>query len=675
MMVQALTDMGDTPVETHQTPIIDQPSTFKKPRRKQRKEAEVSNDESEDEDHIPTPSSDPLPSGEDIFILNKFIVFCTSLQEQRKSRSGGLRRLKKFGLGRRVKPPMKKDSLGAQEDASKQGMMIEEVNQNVEIALDDETQRRTNDDEMFGVDDLAGEEIVMDTTTSEHKEQIIEDVSTVEPVTTAGEVVTTTTVKDSAALTTNVTKDEITMAQALAALKSIKHKVVVQEQKMSTTIPAAATTVTTAVLTPRAKGIVFYEQKQSQIPIVSSSKDKGKAKMIEPEVPIKKKHQMRIDEEWNTGSAEVVCLFGYWCLVRRISRVPNITVTEDEITMAQALAALKSIKHKVVVQEQEMSTTIPAATTTVTIAVLTPRAKGGILMRIDEEYAKKLEAEEQEAARLNRAQQDEEANNSCDNIQAMIDADRLVAERLQAREKEEFSKVQKERLEIRKVNDFIAMDSEAQESSTKRTTKHLESDISKKQKVDKNVEPIVDNFEELKKCMEIVSNDGDESTIYYLLVEKVYPLIRNTLHQLWSDVRLQVDHDVEMAYDLLRFIKKQLMEDYALWEVIINGDSHVLIPPAVGTVVPPKTEAQKLARKNELKAKNYALWEVIVNGDSHVPKPPAVGTVVPPKTEAHKLARKNELKAKSTLLLAIPDEHLLKFYLIKDAKSLWEAYC
>nr|GEY49532.1 hypothetical protein [Tanacetum cinerariifolium] len=60
---------------------------------------------------------------------------------------------------------------------------------------------------------------------------------------------------------------------------------------------SAATTVTTVVLTPRAKGIVFHKQKQSQIPIVSSLKDKGKAKMIEPEVLIKKKDQMRIDEE------------------------------------------------------------------------------------------------------------------------------------------------------------------------------------------------------------------------------------------------------------------------------------------------------------------------------------------------------------------------------------------
>ncbi|GKE11740.1 ribonuclease H-like domain-containing protein, partial [Tanacetum coccineum] len=46
---------------------------------------------------------------------------------------------------------------------------------------------------------------------------------------------------------------------------------------------------------------------------------------------------------------------------------------------------------------------------------------------------------------------------------------------------------------------------------------------------------------------------------------------------------------------------------------------------------------------------------------------------IPPKIAEQKLARKNELKAKSTLLLAISDENLLKFYSCKDAKSLWEA--
>ncbi|GJV03369.1 hypothetical protein Tco_1336938, partial [Tanacetum coccineum] len=46
---------------------------------------------------------------------------------------------------------------------------------------------------------------------------------------------------------------------------------------------------------------------------------------------------------------------------------------------------------------------------------------------------------------------------------------------------------------------------------------------------------------------------------------------------------------------------------------------------------------------------------------------------IPPKTAEQKLARKNELKAKSTFMLAIPDEHLLKFHACKDVKSLWEA--
>ncbi|GJY88550.1 hypothetical protein Tco_0503178 [Tanacetum coccineum] len=73
---------------------------------------------------------------------------------------------------------------------------------------------------------------------------------------------------------------------------------------------------------------------------------------------------------------------------------------------------------------------------------------------------------------------------------------------------------------------------------------------------------------------------------------------------------------------------------------------------------------------------NHALWEVIVNGDSVSPIASAsVGAEgpIPLKTAEHKLARKNEIKAKSTLMLAIPDEHLLKFHACKDAKSLWEA--
>ncbi|GJS14655.1 hypothetical protein Tco_0409127 [Tanacetum coccineum] len=72
---------------------------------------------------------------------------------------------------------------------------------------------------------------------------------------------------------------------------------------------------------------------------------------------------------------------------------------------------------------------------------------------------------------------------------------------------------------------------------------------------------------------------------------------------------------------------------------------------------------------------DYALWEVIMNSDAPAIASASAGTEgpIPPKAAKQKLARKNELKANSTLLLAIPDEHLLKFHGIKDAKTLWEA--
>nr|GEU65553.1 hypothetical protein [Tanacetum cinerariifolium] len=423
----------------------------------------------------------------------------TKLNKWRKSRSRGLRRLKKFGSCRRVKPSMEKDSLGAQEDASKQGRMIEEIDQNAEIALDDETQGKTNDDEMFRVDDLAREEVVMDTTTGEHEEQIIEDVSTAEPVTTA----------------------------------EYKPKVVVQEQEMSTTILAAATTVTTVVPTPRAKGIVFHEQKQSQIPTISSSKDKGKARMLDPKVPIKKKIQMRIDEEY-----------------ARKLEAKELEAVQKARLLVELIEKRK--KHFAALRAQEKRNKPPTKTQMKSQMSTYLKHMGGY----NQSHLK---------------------GRSFDEIKKFFDR------------------------EMRKVNDFIAMDSEAQKSSAK--------------EVDENVKPVTDDFKKLKKCMEIVLDDGDEVLIEAIPLSSKSPTI----------IDYKIHKEGKKTY--FKIIR---LDDYALWEVIINGDSLVHEPPAVGTVVSPKTKAQKLARKNEL-------------------------------------------KAKSTLLLAIPDEHLLMFHSIKDAKSLWEA--
>ncbi|GJT79373.1 hypothetical protein Tco_1053715, partial [Tanacetum coccineum] len=71
----------------------------------------------------------------------------------------------------------------------------------------------------------------------------------------------------------------------------------------------------------------------------------------------------------------------------------------------------------------------------------------------------------------------------------------------------------------------------------------------------------------------------------------------------------------------------------------------------------------------------YALWEVIVNGDSPPPKRTVDGVeqTYPPTTAEEKLARKNELKARGTQLMALPNEHQLKFNTYKCAKTLIEA--
>ncbi|GJR96102.1 hypothetical protein Tco_0268276 [Tanacetum coccineum] len=50
-----------------------------------------------------------------------------------------------------------------------------------------------------------------------------------------------------------------------------------------------------------------------------------------------------------------------------------------------------------------------------------------------------------------------------------------------------------------------------------------------------------------------------------------------------------------------------------------------------------------------------------------------VEKVIPPTTAEEKAQKILDVKAKSTLMMGIPNEHLLKFNLIKDAKLLTEA--
>ncbi|GKC84917.1 putative ribonuclease H-like domain-containing protein, partial [Tanacetum coccineum] len=196
------------------------------------------------------------------------------LEKKRRSRTYKPRRLYKVSLLRRIKSS-NDASLGAQEDASKQGRKIVDLNVDTEETLINETQGRNDEDLMFNTGVLNGDKVF--------QEPIV---SVVGLVTTAGEVVTTASVE---------IPEELTLAQTLIEIKSAKPKAVT----------TAATTVTPASSRPKAKGIVFHDQEEhapSSTPIVSLSqlpqaKDKGKAKMVDPEKPLKKKDQIVIDEK------------------------------------------------------------------------------------------------------------------------------------------------------------------------------------------------------------------------------------------------------------------------------------------------------------------------------------------------------------------------------------------
>ncbi|GKB01757.1 ribonuclease H-like domain-containing protein [Tanacetum coccineum] len=73
---------------------------------------------------------------------------------------------------------------------------------------------------------------------------------------------------------------------------------------------------------------------------------------------------------------------------------------------------------------------------------------------------------------------------------------------------------------------------------------------------------------------------------------------------------------------------------------------------------------------------DYPIWEVIQNGNG----PVSITTdtqgqikVLPPRTAEEIFARERERKARTTLLMALPEDHLAKFHKMTDAKEMWDA--
>ncbi|GJR45423.1 putative ribonuclease H-like domain-containing protein [Tanacetum coccineum] len=73
---------------------------------------------------------------------------------------------------------------------------------------------------------------------------------------------------------------------------------------------------------------------------------------------------------------------------------------------------------------------------------------------------------------------------------------------------------------------------------------------------------------------------------------------------------------------------------------------------------------------------DYPIWEVIQNGNG--PISITIDTqgqikVLPLRTAEEIIARERERKARTTLLMALPEDHLAKFHKMTDAKEMWDA--
>ncbi|GJR41004.1 hypothetical protein Tco_1216688 [Tanacetum coccineum] len=145
----------------------------------------------------PTHITDEAIIEEPSMKLKELMDFCTKLQQRVLDQEN-------------TKTAQAKEitSLKKREDASKQGRKINDIDADAEITLVDETQGRHDDDLMFDIGVLNNEEVFAGEDMAE------KEVSTADPVTTAGEVVTTSNVEVSTASPTaaTITNVELTLA-------------------------------------------------------------------------------------------------------------------------------------------------------------------------------------------------------------------------------------------------------------------------------------------------------------------------------------------------------------------------------------------------------------------------------------------------------------------------------
>ncbi|GJS89768.1 putative reverse transcriptase domain-containing protein [Tanacetum coccineum] len=546
MMVQHVEEMGadsDNPTDSTPIPIIDQPSSSSQPKKDKPSKKVLDLQKAKD------------AQAKEIDALKKRIQ---RLEKRKISRPTGLKRLRKVGMSRRVESSTDQESLGVHEDAFKQGRSIEDIDADVDVSLVDETQERQDDDLIFDTRVLDDVEMPVEAKIDGKDKQStkkLDDSTVGEAVTTAGD--------DSVVPTIN---EEITLAQTLIQIKAAKPKVV------------TTTATTTTTTRPKDKGVVVQEPEFRVLQEIkpSSSKDKGKGIMIEPEVPLKRKDQIALDEQIARDiqaklDAE---LLEEQKLARKQEKEANIALIESWENTQAMMEANRLLAERLQSKEREE---------------LTDEEKAKLFMELMEKRRKHfaaLRAQEKRNRPPTKAQKRTQMSTYLKHMGG------YTYKQLKGKSFDEIQKLFDK--EMKRVNTFVAMGSEVQESKEKkeegreetakgsrkkmlgrkRAGKEQQKESSKKQKgeEEKESEEVEEDDEvELKKLL-VIKKDEDIAIDAIPLATKLPVIIDYKLHK----EGLLVHYELIRAYgsskrysSMIRMLQGIDREDLeALWRIV-----------------------------------------------------------------------------------------------------------
>ncbi|GJZ68937.1 hypothetical protein Tco_0632487 [Tanacetum coccineum] len=502
----------------------------KQSRRKQRKDTAVTQEETQQDDSVPTPSSDPPLSGEDSMQLSELMILCTNLQKQ-------------------VLDLEKAKDAQEKESANLKKRVQKTLNKGADVSLVDDTHGRSNDADMFDIDDLHGDEVNVDMPVGENQEQSVKE----------REV--DTSVEGSAAPTTI---EEITLAQTLIQIKAAKPKVVTT---------AATTTTTTR---PKARGVVVQEPSEFRTPQESQpsiTKDKGKAIMIEPEVPLKRKDQVALDEDLarNLQAQLEAELIEEEKLARKQEEEANIALIESWDNTQAMMEADFELAQRLQTEEQGEIT-------------IEERSRLFVeLMNKRKKHFAMLRAEEKRRKPPTKAQKRNQMSTYLKNIGG------YKHNQLKSKSYEEIQKMFDN--EMRRVNTFIPMDSEVvkkcSEEKAKRQQKNMlgrkksreerattrESQRNKGMRMNKRTNehlmlitlatkpPMIVEYKLLKEGImvhyQLIRADGS-SKRYSSMIRMLQDIDREDLETLWKlvktkhgDIRPKDEHEIVYSNNLV----------------------------------------------------------------------------------------------------------------------------